>query len=112
MKVLCDILLAIDDGNLSALVMLDLSAAFDTVDHEILLRRLDISYGLSGTVLHWFESYLVGRRQHVRIGSTFSLLSTMFCGVPQGSVLGPMLFLLYFAGLLRLIDSFDLRPQI
>ena len=82
LKVLSDILLAIDDGNLSALVMLDLSAAFDTVDHEILLRRLDISYGLSGTVLHWFESYLVGRRQHVRIGSTFSLLSTMFCGVP------------------------------
>ena len=112
LKVLSDILLAIDDGNLSALVMLDLSAAFDTVDHEILLRRLDISYGLSGTVLHWFESYLVGRRQHVRIGSTFSLLSTMFCSVPQDSVLGPMLFLLYFAKLLRLIESFDLRPHL
>ena len=63
-------------------------------------------------MLHWFESYLVGRRQHVRIGSTFSLLSTMFCGVSQGSVLGPMLFLLYFAGLLRLIESFDLRPHL
>ena len=110
-KVLSDILLAIDDGALSALMMLFFSAAFYTVDHDSLLRRLDNSHGLSGTVLHWFESYLLGRRQHVRIGSTFSLLSTMFCGVPQGSVLGPMLFLLYFARLLQLIESVDLRPH-
>ena len=67
LKVLSDILLAIDAGDLSALVLLDLSAAFDTVDHDILLQRLKTSYGLSGMVLEWFRSYLVGRHQYVRI---------------------------------------------
>jgi len=62
LKVLPDILLAIDAGDLSALVLLDLSAAFDvTVDHDIPVRRLRTSYGLSGMVLEWFQSYLVGR---------------------------------------------------
>jgi len=60
LKVLSDILLAIDDGNLSALALLDLLAAFDTVDHDILLRRLDISYRLDGIVLNCFGSYLIG----------------------------------------------------
>jgi hypothetical protein len=63
-------------------------------------------------VLNWFESYLVGRRQQVRIGSTFSSPSIMFCGVPQGSVLGPMLFLLYTAELLQLIQSHGLHPHL
>ena len=61
LKVLSDILLAIDAGDLSALVLLDLSAAFETVDHDILLQRLKTSFGLSGMVLEWFRSYLVGR---------------------------------------------------
>jgi len=65
LKVLSDILLAIDSGVLSALVLLDLSAAFDTVDHDILIRRLKTSYGLSGMVLQWFQTYLVGRSQCV-----------------------------------------------
>ena len=103
---------AIDDGDLSALVLLDLSAAFDTVDHYLLLQRLDITYLLNGTVLSWFESYLVGIRQQVRIGSSLSLLCTMLCGVPQGSVLGPILFMLYTAELLLLIESHGLRPHL
>jgi len=70
-KVLSDILLAIDTGDLAALVLLDLFAAFDTIDHAILLRRLE-TFGLGGTALHWFESYLVGRRQHVLTAATFS----------------------------------------
>ena len=53
-KVLADILLALDDGDISMLTLLDLSAAFDTVDHDILLRRLEVSYGLGGAVLSWF----------------------------------------------------------
>ena len=59
LKVLSDILLAIDAGDLPALVLLDLSAAFDTVDHDILIQRLKISYGLSGPVLQWFQAYLI-----------------------------------------------------
>jgi len=112
LKVLSDILFTIDDGNLSALALLDLSAAFGTVDHDILLRRLDISYRFDGTVSNWFGSYLIGRRPRVRIGSTFSVPSVMFCGVPQRSVLGPILFLLYTAELLQLIESNGLRPHL
>jgi len=58
-KVLSDILLAINAGDLSALVLLDLSAAFDTVDHDILIRQLKTSYCLSGVVLQWFQTYLI-----------------------------------------------------
>ena len=112
LKVLSDILLAIDAGDLSALVLLDLSAAFDTVDHAILLRRLQTSYGIHGAVLQWFRTYLVDRRQYVRAGSTTSTPSVIVCGVPQGSVLGPILFLLYTADLLSLIEDHGLRPHL
>ena len=112
LKVLSDILLAIDSGDLSALVLLDLSAAFDTVDHDILLRRLDKSYAIRGSVLHWFQTYLVGRRQYVRTRSAASSSAPIACGVPQGSVLGPILFLLYTADLALLIEDFGLRPHL
>jgi len=113
LKVLSDILLAIDFGDLSALVLLDLSAAFDTVDHPILLRRLETSFGLKGKVpqyaLQWLRTYLVGRRQYVRRGSSTSSPAFICCGVPQGSVLGPILFLLYTADLSSVIESRGLR---
>ena len=64
-KVLADILLALDTGDLSMLTLLDLSAAFDTVDHQI--RRLETSYGLGGVVLSWFRSYLDGRTHQLRL---------------------------------------------
>jgi len=111
LKVLSDILLAIDAGDLSALVLLHLSAAFDTVDHDILVRRLETSYGLSGSVLQWFQTYLVGRRQYVRTGSSASSPTLIVWGVPQGSVLGPILFLLYTADLIPLIQACSLLPH-
>jgi len=86
LKVMSDILMALDNGGIALLTLLDLSAAFDTVDHATLLKRLEISYGLKGHLLGWFESYLTGREQYVRCGNSRSLPTLILCGVPQGSV--------------------------
>lgn len=112
LKVLSDILLAVDSGDLAVLTLLDLSAAFDTVDHSILLRRLEVSYSVGGSVLRWFQSYLRGRSQFVRSRSANSTATQVLYGVPQGSVLGPILFLLYTADLIRLVESHGLCPHL
>ena len=75
-------------------IFIDLKKAFDTVDHEILLRKLD-HYGFRGTINIWFSSYLQGRTQTTQIGPHISERLDSTCRVPQGSVLGPLLFLLY-----------------
>ncbi len=67
-KVVSDILMALDHGDIAALALLDCSAAFDTVDHNILLRKLSESFGVNGTALQWLTSYLCGRQQSVRYG--------------------------------------------
>ena len=84
-----------DNIHCAVLTLLDLSAAFDSVDHQTLLRRLQTSYDLGGAVIDWFASYLKGRTQYVRSSSNSSSPSAVLYGVPRGSVLGPILFLLY-----------------
>ena len=90
-----DLLRNADDRLVSVLALLDLSAAFDTQDHPILLQRLETTVVISGTVLHWFTSYLEGRKQSVKVDNVLSSPSPLQFGVPQGSVLGPILFTLY-----------------
>jgi len=112
LRVLSDILCALDRGDFALLTLLDLSAAFDSVDHATLLSRLEISYGIGGTVLDWFKLYLHGRQQSVRCTNSKSTLSAILYGVPQGSVLGPILFLLYTADLLKLVQNKGLIPHL
>ena len=96
-----DLLQASDSGHVSILSLLDLSAAFDTTD-DILIKRLHTIFGCSGTVLDWFTSYLSFCTQSVFVGHA-STPSTLKCGVPQGSVLGPLLFTLYTQSLSTVI---------
>ena len=85
---------ALDQGNLASSVFLDFAKTFGTVDHHILLQKLE-NFGLRGPVFKWFESYLSNRTQKAKIGSVFSDEKLRTCGVLQGSILGPILFLLY-----------------
>ena len=94
-KVLNDLLIASDHGCTSILVLLDLSAAFDTIDHHILLQRLEHHVGIKGCALSWFRSYLSDRHQFVHVHEKSSNHTRVSYGVPQGSVLGPLLFSLY-----------------
>ncbi|TWW58995.1 putative RNA-directed DNA polymerase from transposon X-element [Takifugu flavidus] len=103
LKVTNDLLIASDHGLVSMLVLLDLSAAFDTVDHSILLQRLEHVIGIKGTALDWFRSYLSDRYQFAHVHGVPSSYSRVSHGVPQGSVLGPILFTLYMLPLGNII---------
>ena len=111
LKVTNDILLALDKGDITILTLLDLSAAFDTVDHDILFQTLSYHFGISGTALSWFQSYLTNRTQSVFIENFRSECRDVVFGVPQGSVLGPVLFLMYTKPLLDSINSQNILNQ-
>jgi len=98
-KLCFDLLVAADGGQMSALCLLDVTAAFYTVDHTLLLDRLERQFGLRENVLEWFRSYLLDRTFWVIYGGNTSRVVVIFCSVPQGSVLGPGLFILYIADL-------------
>ena len=108
MRVQQDVLSALSERKACLLVLLDLSSAFDTVDHDNLIGVL-AEFGVAGRALEWFRSYLTGRTQCVRIDQHCSAPRLLPCGVPQGSVLGPVLFTLYTASLGRILDTFSVR---
>ena len=96
---------------MSVLAVLDLASAFDTINHCILLRRLQSLYGISGTVLSWLKSYLTGRTQTVTVNDRSSRLADDSFGVPQGTVLGHILFILYSALLSYLTETYSVSNQ-
>ena len=112
LKLQNDFLLNMDQGRVTALTLLDLSAAFDTIDHSILLNRMSSWFGVNGTALEWFKSYLTDRSQSVFLNGTKSSPMPLSYGVPQGSVLGPLLFTLYTSPLSKIIDGFSLSHHL
>uniref|UniRef100_A0A8C6PJA8 Reverse transcriptase domain-containing protein n=1 Tax=Nothobranchius furzeri TaxID=105023 RepID=A0A8C6PJA8_NOTFU len=107
-RVFNDIMLSTDSGSHVALVMLDLSAAFDTVDHDILLSRLENLVGIKGSALDWFCSYFDNRSIRVRMDDSSSPSAALPWDVPQGSILGPLLFSIYILPLGLIFRNFNI----
>ena len=97
---------------MSCLCLLDISASFNTIDHNILITLLSSWFGIHGFVLNWFKSYLTSRSFHVKCDKDFSPEHISSCGVPQGSVLGPLLFGMYTTPFDTLISSLSLNHHL
>ena len=107
-RVVNDMFDAVDNGNLSLLTLSDLSDAFDTTDHSILLERLQTSFGIDGLPLKCVKSYLSNIHQKAKIDNNLSNVLPILSGVPQGSVFGPLLFSMYIYPLTDVIDDHKL----
>jgi len=106
------IIQAMSQQKITALCLLDLSAAFDTIDHNILVHRLSSWFGFNGTVLNWLQSYISSREFVVNIKASLSAPFPLHHGVPQGSVLGPLLFILYTTPLSSLISDSSVKHHL
>ena len=111
LRVISDLLSSMDKQEVTLLGLLDLNAAFDCVDHDILLARLERTFGITESALNWIRSFLLDRTQQVTYRGQMSAVMKLIYGVPQGSVLGPLLFLLYTAELLDIIKEEDMKAQ-
>ena len=109
LKVFSDIIEAIANGKIELLSLIDLIVAFNTINHDILLRWLEVTYGSNGAILQWLRSYVEDLTQSVHLNSSISCPHDVMCGVPQGSVLGPLLFTFYMAYIGIIVQSFDLK---
>jgi hypothetical protein len=112
LRVLSDVIQAVDKGDVVILALLNLSAAFDTVDLSVLPRRLQITFGFDGTALQRFRSCISGRMQAVRRVSQQLVATAVPCGIPQGSVLEPILFIMYTPDLVKLIERHGLSSHL
>ena len=104
-RVVNDLFLSLNKGNISVLALLDLSSAFDTIDHPILVHRLHTDFGFTDAVLQWLSRYLTDRTHYVSLSNNCSAFTPVHSGVPHGSVIGPMLFTMYTKPLSAIIDS-------